>query len=176
MKRAFLFVDGGNIFYSLKKLNTKIDYESLLHFLEQQVQVKKAFYYLPSNGSDDEANFISKMYKIGYKMVVKPVKKTPHYTFLEDGRGGETVIMDGDMDVELAVDAISYQYDYDIAIICSGDQDYSPVVKRLQEDGKKVYVISSHALLSGKLASIADKVIYLEDILPSIRLSQLRVS
>lgn len=80
------------------------------------------------------------------------------------------------MDVELAVDAISYQLDYDVAIICSGDQDYSPVVKRLQEDGKKVYVISSHALLSGKLASIADKVIYLEDILPSIRLSQLRVS
>lgn len=42
------------------------------------------------------------------------------------------------VDVKLAVDMITLQNIYDIAIIVSGDQDYTPAVRKLKDCGKKI--------------------------------------
>jgi uncharacterized LabA/DUF88 family protein len=81
----------------------------------------------------------------GYKVVTKPAKE------FTDSTGRRKV--KGNMDIELAIDAMEQSDVVDHLVIFSGDGDFTSLVEALQRKGRKVTVVSS---LSSQPPMIAD--------------------
>ncbi|MDP2118777.1 MAG: NYN domain-containing protein [Hoeflea sp.] len=73
----------------------------------------------------------------GYKVVTKPAKE------FTDSMGRRKV--KGNMDIELAIDAMEQSEVVDHLVIFSGDGDFTTLVEALQRKGRKVTVVSSLA-------------------------------
>jgi len=73
----------------------------------------------------------------GYKVVTKPAKE------FTDSMGRRKI--KGNMDIELAIDAMEQSETVDHLVIFSGDGDFTTLVEALQRRGRKVSVISTMA-------------------------------
>ena len=71
----------------------------------------------------------------GYTMVTKPTKE------FTDSLGRRKI--KGNMDIELAIDAMEQSQVVDHLVIFSGDGDFTTLVEALQRKGKKVSVVST---------------------------------
>ena len=93
-------------------------------------------------------------------MVTKPAKE---YT---DSMGRRKV--KGNMDIELAVDAMELAPHVDHIVIFSGDGDFRPLVESLQRQGVRVSVVSTirsqPPMISDDLRRQVDNFIELEDL------------
>ena len=83
----------------------------------------------------------------GYRVVTKPAKE-----FTD--AGGRRKIK-GNMDIELAVDAMEQADTADHLVIFSGDGDFTGLVAALQRRGKKVSIIST---VTTKPSMVADSL------------------
>ncbi|HUH50340.1 MAG TPA: NYN domain-containing protein, partial [Mycoplana sp.] len=81
----------------------------------------------------------------GYKVVTKPAKE------FTDSLGRRKI--KGNMDIELAIDAMEQSETVDHLVIFSGDGDFTTLVEALQRRGRKVSVVST---LSTQPPMIAD--------------------
>ncbi|MFX1507901.1 MAG: NYN domain-containing protein [Promethearchaeota archaeon] len=160
--RVALFIDGGNLYHAAKSLGFKIDFLRLKeYFVTNELRLFQAFYY---SAYDPSQGFIMKIIDWlrfnGFSVVTKEVKKIAH-SFIK-----------GNMDVELVVDMLLNMDQYDIAILFSGDGDFTRCVSELQKRGKLVYVVSTEKsdppLLAHELKAQVDEFIELADIIPLI--------
>ena len=71
----------------------------------------------------------------GYTMVTKPTKE------FTDAAGRRKI--KGNMDIELAVDAMELSEHLDHIVLFSGDGDFRSLVEALQHKGKRVSVVST---------------------------------
>ncbi len=71
----------------------------------------------------------------GYTMVTKPTKE------FTDATGRRK--LKGNMDIELAVDAMELADELDHIVLFSGDGDFRSLVEALQQKGKRVSVVST---------------------------------
>src|SRR5690606_2994710 len=71
----------------------------------------------------------------GYKVVTKPAKE------FTDSAGRRKI--KGNMDIELAIDALSLTDIVDHYVVFSGDGDFRTLVDALQRKGRKVSVVST---------------------------------
>jgi uncharacterized LabA/DUF88 family protein len=140
-EKVSIFIDGSNLYHSLKGNNIKISFEDLIKLLETKRQIVDIFYY--------NAELEEKYNLLGYKKhmeFLEKISKIPNFhivlcrlkrIILKDG--SISFEMKGD-DVCLAADLIkgSYENLYDVAIIVSGDEDFIPAIKIVQKNGKKV--------------------------------------
>lgn len=94
------------------------------------------------------------MQEFGFEVKTKEVK------FIRTGV--KRVIGKGNLDIELALDMTHRLRSYDTAILLSGDSDFEPAVRFVQEKGKKAIVISSRGHISRELARRADKYVPFE--------------
>ncbi|UCE12177.1 MAG: NYN domain-containing protein [Candidatus Heimdallarchaeota archaeon] len=159
--RVALFIDGGNLYHAAKKLGFKIDYLRLKEYFTNEMKLYKAFYY---SAYDSTEGFIMKILDWlrhnGFTVRSKEVKKISHS------------YVKGNMDVELTVDMLLNIDHYDIAILFSGDSDFTRCVTELQKRNKKVHVVSTEnsdpPILAHELKAQADESIELTDIIPMI--------
>lgn len=160
--RVALFIDGGNLYHAAKNLGFKIDFLRLKEFfVPHEENLFKAFYY---SAYDPSQGFIMKIIDWlkhnGFIVVTKEVKKVAH-SFIK-----------GNMDVELVVDMLLTKDQYDVAILFSGDGDFTRCVSELQKQGKLVHVVSTEKsdppLVAHELKAQADKFIELADIITQI--------
>ena len=141
-ERIAIFIDGSNLYHSLKNLNVnEINFDKLVKKLKGDRQIVSIFYYnAPLDIKYDQKKywgqqkFFDKLRKLPFFKVVlckmRKIRKDVKIVGYE---------VKGD-DVHLAVDLLSGAYEnlYDVAIIVSGDEDFVPVLKRVQKLGKKV--------------------------------------
>lgn len=161
--RYAVFIDGGNMYHAAKKLGFKIDFLRLKnYFVPSKAVLFQAFYYA---AFDTTQPFIMRILDWlrhnDFVVVTKEVKKFPGS------------FMKGNLDVELVIDMmINAQY-YDIAILISGDGDFTRCVSELQNRGKIVHVVSTEktepSLLAQELKQQADEFIELAEIIPHIK-------
>lgn len=160
--RVALFIDGGNLYHAAKNLGFKVDFLRLKqYFVSKDMDLFKAFYY---TAYDPSEGFIMKILDWlkhnGFIVITKEVKKISH-SFKK-----------GNMDVELAVDMLLTMNHYDIAILFSGDGDFTRCVSELQKRDKHVHVVSTeksdHPLLAHELKAQSNEFIELADIIPQI--------
>ncbi|UCG00311.1 MAG: NYN domain-containing protein [Candidatus Heimdallarchaeota archaeon] len=161
--RVALFIDGGNLYHATKNLGFKVDFLRLKnYFVSNEMHLFKAFYY---SAYDPSEGFIMKIIDWlrhnGFSVVTKEVKKISH-SFIK-----------GNMDVDLAVDMLLTLDQYDIAILFSGDGDFTRCVSELQKRNKHVHVVSTEKsdppLLAHELKTQADEFTELADIIPHIK-------
>ncbi len=137
-EKIALFIDGANLYATSKALGFDIDYRKLLTTFQKQGYLLRAYYYT-ALVEDQEYSSIRPLIDWldynGYKVVTKPAKE------FTDASGRRKI--KGNMDLELAIDAMSLTDVVDHFVIFSGDGDFRTLVEALQRKGRKVSVIST---------------------------------
>jgi uncharacterized LabA/DUF88 family protein len=146
MGRAAVFIDGANLFFTQRHLGWQIDFSRLMAFFMSAYASVQANYYVPASEpvSEENAAFTRVLTAHGYRITSKPVKKIVNK---ETG----VIVMKGNLDVELVVDALIGVDHYDTFILFSGDSDFLPLLRALKEKGKEVIVYSTQGLSAREL-------------------------
>jgi uncharacterized LabA/DUF88 family protein len=162
-ERTALFIDGANLYATAKALQFDIDYKRLLMLFRQKGHLIRALYYT-ALVEDQEYSSIRPLVDWldynGYTMVTKPTKE------FTDSMGRRKI--KGNMDIELAVDAMRLSETLDHIVLFSGDGDFRPLVAALQQKGKRVSVVSTlqtaPPMVADDLRRQADQFIDLADL------------
>jgi uncharacterized LabA/DUF88 family protein len=143
-----LFIDGANLHATAKTLGFDIDYKRLLKEFQSRGALLRAFYYTAVVEDSDFSSIrplIDWLDYNGYTVVTKPTKE-----FI-DATGRRKV--KGNMDIELAVDALELAPHLDEMVLFSGDGDFRSLVEAVQRRGVHVTVVST---ISSQPPMIAD--------------------
>ncbi len=137
-ERIALFIDGANLYATAKSLGFDIDYKRLLKEFHSRGRLVRAFYYT-ALVEDQEYSSIRPLIDWldynGYAVVTKPAKE------FVDALGRRKV--KGNMDIELAVDAMEMADHVDHIVLFSGDGDFRSLVEAVQRKGVRVSVMST---------------------------------
>jgi uncharacterized LabA/DUF88 family protein len=145
-KNVAVFVDVANIFYAAKAAGIDIDYVTLLKAATVGRDFVRAYAYTgldPEN--ENQRQFHSFLARNGYKVISKDIRK------YGDGR------IKANLDIELVVDMMKTARNLDIAVVVSGDGDFAPAIRAVQEQGVRVEVISFRGNTSSDLIEVADQ-------------------
>ncbi len=145
-KNVAMFVDVANMYYAARGQDVDVDYVALLKHATKGRDLIRAYAYTgldPEN--ENQRKFIDFLAKNGYKPVVKDIRK------FGDGR------MKANLDIELVVDLFRLADRMDIAVIVSGDGDFAPAIRALQDKGVRAEVISFKPNTSSDLIAVADE-------------------
>lgn len=137
-EKIALFIDGANLYATSKTIGFDIDYKKMLAYFKSQGYLLRAYYYT-ALVEDQEYSSIRPLIDWldynGYRVITKPAKE------FTDATGRRKV--KGNMDMELAVDALELADTVDHMVLFSGDGDFRRVVEALQRRGRKVSVVST---------------------------------
>src|SRR5262245_38781127 len=95
--------------------------------------------------NENQRNFHDFLRRHGYKVVSKDIRK------YGDGK------VKANLDIELVVDMLKTARNLDIAIVVSGDGDFAPAIRAVQEMGVRVEVVSFRGNTSSDLIDVADQ-------------------
>lgn len=163
-----LFIDGANLYATSRSLGFDIDYRRLLTAFKSRGYLLRAYYYT-ALVEDQEYSSIRPLIDWldynGYSMVTKPLKE---YT---DSQGRRRV--KGNVDIDLAIDALEMADKVDHILLFSGDGDFKRLVEAVQRKGVRVTVVSTiksaPPMISDELRRQADNFIDLVDLAPHIQ-------
>jgi uncharacterized LabA/DUF88 family protein len=166
-QRLALFIDGANLYATTKTLGFDIDYKRLLKEYQAAGHLVRAFYYT-ALVEDQEYSSIRPLIDWldynGYRVVTKPTKE------FVDSTGRRKV--KGNMDIELAIDALELAPYIDHMVLFSGDGDFRSLVEAMQRRGVRVSVVSTVAtqppMVADELRRQADEFIDLANMIPKI--------
>jgi len=149
-ERIALFIDGANLYATAKSLGFDIDYRKMLKEYQSRGYLVRAFYYT-ALVEDQEYSSIRPLIDWldynGYSVVTKPTKE------FVDSTGRRKV--KGNMDIELAIDAMELADHIDHMVLFSGDGDFRSLVEAMQRKGVRVAVIST---ISTQPPMVADEL------------------
>jgi uncharacterized LabA/DUF88 family protein len=137
-EKVAVFIDGANLYATAKTLGFDIDYRKLLKEFQTRGYLMRAFYYTALIEDQEYSSIrplIDWLDYNGYTVVTKPVKE------FTDSMGRRKV--KGNMDIELAVDAMELAPHIDQMILFSGDGDFRSLVEAMQRRGVRVAVVST---------------------------------
>jgi uncharacterized LabA/DUF88 family protein len=137
-EKIALFIDGANLYAASKSLGFDIDYRKLLKAFQKRGYLLRAYYYTALIEDQEYSSIrplIDWLDYNGYKVVTKPAKE------FTDSLGRRKI--KGNMDIELAIDAMEQAETVDHLVIFSGDGDFTTLVEALQRKGRKVSVVST---------------------------------
>ncbi len=147
-EKVALFIDGANLYATSKTLGFDIDYKKMLNYFQNKTYLLRAYYYTALIEDQEYSSIrplIDWLDYNGYRVVTKPTKE------FTDSSGRRKV--KGNIDVELAMDAIELATSVDHMVLFSGDGDFRALVEALQRRGRKVSVVST---VSSQPPMIAD--------------------
>jgi uncharacterized LabA/DUF88 family protein len=137
-EKIALFIDGANLYATAKSLGFDIDYKKLLREFQSRGYLLRAFYYTAVIEDQEYSSIrplIDWLDYNGYSVVTKATKE------FVDQTGRRKV--KGNMDIELAVDAMEIAPTIDHMVLFSGDGDFRSLVEAVQRKGVRVTVIST---------------------------------
>ena len=148
--KTALFIDGANLYSTARALGFDIDYKRLLKEFQNHGTLVRAFYYTAVI-EDQEFSVVRPLLDWldynGFTVVTKPAKD------FTDANGHRKV--KGNMDIELAVNAMELAEHVDQIVLFSGDGDFRPLVAAVQRRGVRVTVVST---ISSQPPMIADEL------------------
>ncbi len=161
MKLA-VFIDASNLWEAQKSKGTFFDLKKLTDYLRTRYHADEivVYYYTayPAKGTrsydtDGKHKFYAYL-KNGLGFIVR--KKQLKRIHSDQSTHADGMIEKGNMDVELAIDAVNTVNDYDTALLFTGDSDFLALVSFIRQNGKKVYIFSSRNNISSELLTGAD--------------------
>ena len=167
-ERLALFIDGANLYSAARSLGFDIDYKRLLDLFAKKGRMIRAFYYTMLV-EDQEYSPIRPLIDWldynGYTMVTKPIKE------FTDSQGRRKA--KGNIDIDLAVDALEMTDKVDHILLFSGDGDFRRLVEAIQRRGVRVTVVSTvkahPPMVADELRRAADNFIELQELVPHIQ-------
>lgn len=140
-ERLAVFIDGANLYASVRTLGFDIDYGKLLNFFRKRGRLVRAYYYTAIFEENTDEKFsplrplVDWLDYNGYSVITKPTKE---YTDIHGRRK-----IKGNMDMELAIDMMRIAPYVDHILLLSGDGDFRRLVQVVQQLGVRVSLIST---------------------------------
>jgi uncharacterized LabA/DUF88 family protein len=137
-EKIALFIDGANLYATSKTIGFDIDYKRMLKYFESKGYLLRAYYYTALIEDQEYSSIrplIDWLDYNGYRVITKPAKE------FTDSAGRRKI--KGNMDMELAIDAMELSDTVDHTVIFSGDGDFRYLVEALQRKGRKVSIVST---------------------------------
>jgi len=165
--RFAIMIDGPNFYQSARALGLDIDYRSLLDTFAQSARLVRASYYTALLDDQDYSPIrplVDWLDYNGYNVVTKPLKE------FTDAAGRRK--FKGNMQIELAVDAMEISQHLDHIVLLSGDGEFCRLIEALQRKGLRVTVVSTirtePPMVAGELRRQADTFLELQELGPFI--------
>jgi uncharacterized LabA/DUF88 family protein len=161
--RFAIMIDGANLYQSARALGFDIDYRLLLQTFARCARLIRASYYtalLDDQEYSPIRPLVDWLDYNGYTVVTKPLKE------FTDASGRRK--FKGNMDIELAVDAMDMATHLDHLVLFSGDGDFRRLTEALQRKGLRVTVVSTirtqPPMIADELRRQADTFLELNDL------------
>src|SRR3990172_8873717 len=165
-ERVMIYIDGSNLYHSLKTEcgRTDLDFRGLALALAGQRNLVRSYYYnAPKDQVQEPDQYTRQQQWFDY------IRQVP-YTELRLGRlvyrGWPKIPpYEKGVDVRLATDMLvhGFRNNYDTAILVSGDNDFSDALQAVKELGKHVEVaLFGSGRSSQQLRAEADKVLLID--------------
>jgi len=155
-RKAKVYIDGANIFYTQRKLGWSVDWVKAKIHLTKDYEIIEVRYYTGIKDHDEKMKrYLEYFDHIGIVAITKPLKKI---------RSTSGFIFKSNFDVEMTMDMLLDRTSTEDIILFSGDSDFQHLTRKLQTLGKRVIVYSSRKTLSWELKLAADRYVFLEDI------------
>lgn len=162
-ERTALFIDGSNLYASLKALNVDLDYKKLLKHFQEKTRLLRALYYTAVYDDGEYTPLrplVDWLSYNGFTVVTKPVRE------FTDSEGRKKI--KGNMDIEIAVDMMELSPTLDHAVLFSGDGDFLPLIQAVKRRGVRTSVISAADVAPTMVADVlrrgADQFIELKSL------------
>ena len=162
-----ILIDGPSLYAAAKSLGFEVDFKRLLAVFEGRGTVLRAMYYsaiIQDNEFAAVRPLLDWLSYNGYSVVTKATKE---FTDASGRRKAK-----GNMDIELAVDAMELAEHVDQIVLFSGDGDFRRLVEAVQKKGVRVTVVSSiktqPPMVADELRRQADIFVDLGDLAPHI--------
>ncbi len=152
-QRVSVFIDAANLYHASAQAGIKIDFIQIANWFRENISpnVNLRFYSAYDPDNDKQIEFLNELVENGFNVVKKPIKDFG--TFIK-----------GNMDIELAVDAITYKDNFDTLVLISGDGDFTYLVNSLEKNYKKTAILSIGGFTSYELHLIADSYYFMNRI------------
>jgi uncharacterized LabA/DUF88 family protein len=166
-ERIALFIDGANLYATAKTLGFDIDYKRLLKEFQTRGALTRAYYYTALVEDSEYSSIRPLIDWLDYNGFTVVTKTAKEFT---DATGRRKV--KGNMDIELAVDAMEIAPFVTQIVLFSGDGDFRSLVEALQRKGVRVSVVSTVSvqppMIADDLRRQADEFIDLATIINKI--------
>jgi uncharacterized LabA/DUF88 family protein len=136
-----LFIDGANFHATAKALGVDVDYKRVVKEFESRGTLVRAFYYTAIIEDQEYSSLrplVDWLDYNGFTVVTKAAKE-----FVDSSTGRRKT--KGNMDVELAINAMELAPHIDEMVLFSGDGDFRSLVEAVQRRGVRVTVVSTIA-------------------------------
>lgn len=122
MNKNYAFIDGQNVYLSIKSLGWAIDWRRFRVYLKEHYGVTEAFLFIGFIEGNNE--LYTRLQQAGFVCIFKPVLK------YKDGT------IKGNVDAEMVLHTMIQFQNFDKAVIISGDGDFYCLIQYLFEQGK----------------------------------------
>jgi uncharacterized LabA/DUF88 family protein len=167
--RIALFIDGANFYATAKALGFDIDYKRLLNEFQSRGTLVRAFYYTAVIEEQEYTSvrpLLDWLHYNGFAVVTKAAKE-----FVDSATGRRKT--KGNMDVELAINAMELAKHIDEMVLFSGDGDFRSLVEAMQRRGVRVTVAST---IATQPAMIADELRRQADVFIDLKNLQAKIA
>ncbi len=169
MKRAFVFIDGGNFYFKLRELTSRLDgkyslldfnFREFAEYITQSNELIETHYYLGVVGRRKNDSKGEELYANQQRLFRKLQKQKIIITLGQLIRHPDKTYHEKGVDVRLAVEMIRFAREnkYDIAYLVSSDTDLVAAVEEVQSIGKMVQYVGIPKGQSYGLSSVANDV------------------
>jgi uncharacterized LabA/DUF88 family protein len=144
-QRVGIFIDTQNLYHSARSnYNSHVNYKGLVEVAVSGRLLVRAFAYVIKSESGEESKFFDALTDLGIETRVKD---------LQIFYSGEKK---ADWDVGLAMDIVRLSEKIDVAVLVSGDGDFTEVLKYVRSRGIRAEVMSFKKTTSMMLVEEAD--------------------
>lgn len=168
-KKAFVFIDGGNFYFKLKELTSKLDgkysltdfnFRKFAEWLVEPNELLEIRYYLGAIKRERNNPKSERLYADQQKLIGKLQQQNINITLGQVIRHPDKSYHEKGVDVRLAVEMIRFAREdkYDIAYLVSSDTDLVAAVEEVKLIGKTVQYVGIPKGQSFGLSKIADDV------------------
>lgn len=176
-ERVAIFIDGSNLYHTLRDLGLHLDYKRVLEYFTQDASLFRAFYYtalLEDSTPDWLIRLTDWLSYNGYTVITKKARVFRRRHTDVEGESHLVNEIKGNVDIELAIDMLTLAPYYGTAVLFSGDGDFVRLVEAVQRQGVRVIVVSSErtseSTVSDELRRQADEFLDLVDIADDIKM------
>ncbi len=146
-KKVYVAIDAANLYYAALKAKIYLNFEQIYKWFTKNTKYVEIGFYTAYNVDDTkQLEFLKQIESYGYTLICKPIK------IFSNNK------VKGNMDIEIAVDILRKENDFDTFVLLSGDGDFRYLINNLK---KPTIVLSIGGFTSFYLHQDADNYFFL---------------
>lgn len=134
MSKVYAFIDSQNLNLGVQSQGWKLDWRKFRQYLRNKYNIAEAYLFIGYKPGNE--TLYTNLQRMGYLVIFKPTMELP---------GG---IVKGNVDAELVLHTMIQFYNYDKAIIVSGDGDFFCLAEYLVQQNKLLHIFTPNKFYS----------------------------